>query len=134
MSKHQLAKAEKRRMTMAFQLNHVHVKSPDPQQTAKFYVDNLGAEIMGDIPGRGVRLNLHGLTINLTTHVEDQKRQQHYGMEHFALNTDDIDTVVSNLTSSGAKLLEEMTSSTGRRVCFLEGPDGVQFELIQAAS
>lgn len=119
---------------MAFQLNHVHVKSPDPQQTAKFYVDNLGAEIMADIPGRGVRLNLHGLTINLTTHVEDQKREQHYGMEHFALNTDDIDTVVNNLTSSGAKLLEEMTSQTGRRVCFLEGPDGVQFELIQAAS
>lgn len=77
---------------------------------------------------------MHGLTINLTTHVEDQKREQHYGMEHFALNTDDIDTVVNNLTSSGATLLEEMTSQTGRRVCFLEGPDGVQFELIQAAS
>ena len=119
---------------MAFELNHVHVKSPDPQQTAKFYVDNLGAEVMGEIAGRGVRLNLHGLTINLTTHVAEQKREQRYGVEHFALNTDDIDNVVKNLTSNGAKLLEEMTSSSGRKVCFLEGPDGVQIELIQSAS
>ncbi len=118
---------------MAFELNHVHVKSPDPQQTAKFYVDNLGAEIVDDIPGRGVRLNLHGLTINMTTHVADQKREQHYGMEHFALNTDEMDTALGKLTASGATILEELTSSTGRRVCFLEGPDGVQFELIQAA-
>jgi catechol-2,3-dioxygenase len=28
---------------MAFRLNHVHLKSHDPQQAAKFYVENLGA-------------------------------------------------------------------------------------------
>src|SRR3989442_3788624 len=50
-------------------------KSQDPQQTAKFYVENLGATIVSEIGTRGYRLNLHGLTVNLTTHVEDQTRQ-----------------------------------------------------------
>jgi len=31
---------------MAFKLNHVHLKAPDPQKTAKFYVNTLGANIL----------------------------------------------------------------------------------------
>ena len=116
---------------MAFRLNHVHLKSTDPQQAAKFYVENLGATIVSEIGTRGYRLNLHGLTVNLTTHVEDQTRQQLYGMEHFALDTDDLDGTVANLTAHGARILEQMTSGNGRRICFLEGPDGVQLEIIE---
>ena len=33
---------------MAFKLNHVHLKTPDPQKTAQFYVDTLGAKIIGE--------------------------------------------------------------------------------------
>ncbi|HAI07798.1 MAG TPA: hypothetical protein DCM17_00590 [Dehalococcoidia bacterium] len=31
---------------MAFKLNHVHLKTPDPQKTAQFYVNTLGANIL----------------------------------------------------------------------------------------
>ena len=117
---------------MAFRLNHVHLKSNDPQQAAKFYVENLGATIVSEIGTRGYRLNLHGLIVNLTTFVEDQKRQQVYGMEHFALDTDDLDGTVAKLKANGAQVLEQMTSGNGRRICFLEGPDGVQLEIIEA--
>jgi catechol 2,3-dioxygenase-like lactoylglutathione lyase family enzyme len=116
---------------MAFKLNHVHLKTPDPQQTAKFYVENLGATIVSEIGTRGYRLNLHGLTLNVTTLVEDQTRQQVYGMEHFALDTDDLDGVVAKLKANGAQVLEQMVSANGRRICFLEGPDGVQLEIIE---
>lgn len=116
---------------MAMKLNHVHVKSPNPKQTADFYVETLGATLMAEIGTRGYRLNLHGLTINLTSFVEDQTRQQLYGVEHFALDTDDMDGSLATLTAKGAKVLEQITGGTGRRVCFLEGPDGVQIELIE---
>ena len=116
---------------MAFKLNHVHLKSTDPQQTAKFYVENLGATLVSEIGNRGYRLNLHGLTLNLTTFVADQTRQQLYGVEHFALDTDDMDGTVAKLTANGARVLEQMVSGTGRRICFLEGPDGVQLEIIE---
>jgi predicted enzyme related to lactoylglutathione lyase len=52
-------------------------------------------------------------------------------MEHFALNTDDLDGVVAKLKANGAKVLEQMTSGNGRRIAFLEGPDGVQLEIIE---
>jgi len=116
---------------MAFQLNHVHLKTRDPQQTAKFYVENLGATIVSEIGTRGIRLDLHGLTLNVTTFVDEQTRQQVYGMEHFALNTADLDGTVAKLQANGAQVLEHMTSGNGRRICFLEGPDGVQLEIIE---
>ncbi len=116
---------------MAFKLNHVHLKTQDPQQTAKFYVENLGATIVSEIGTRGVRLNLHGLTLNITTLIQDQTRQQVYGMEHFALDTDDLDSVVAKLKANGARVLEQMVGGNGRRICFLEGPDGVQLEIIE---
>ena len=116
---------------MSLKLNHVHLKTTNPQQTAKFYVDTLGATMVSEIGTRGYRLNLHGLTLNVTTFVEDQTRQQAYGMEHFALDTDDLDGTVTKLKANGAKVLEEMVSSSGRRICFLEGPDGVQLEIIE---
>jgi len=118
---------------MAMKLNHVHLKSPDPKKTAQFYVDTLGATIVAEIGTRGYRLNLHGLTINLTTFVEDQKRQQLYGMEHFALDTDNMDDTLAKLTGNGARVLEQMVSN-GRRICFLEGLDGVQLEIIEMKS
>jgi len=31
---------------VAFKLNHVHLKTPDPQKTAQFYVNTLGANIL----------------------------------------------------------------------------------------
>lgn len=116
---------------MSLKLNHVHLKTTNPQQTAKFYVDTLGATMVSEIGTRGYRLNLHGLTLNVTTFVEDQTRQQAYGMEHFALDTDDLDGTVTKLKANGARVLEEMVSSSGRRICFLEGPDGVQLEIIE---
>ena len=116
---------------MAFKLNHVHLKTTNPQQTAKFYVENLGATIVSEAGNGGYRLNLHGLTLNVTDFAENQTRQQVYGMEHFALNTDDLDGAVAKLKADGARVLEEMVSGNGRRICFLEGPDGVQLELIE---
>jgi len=116
---------------MAFQLNHVHLKTTDPEHTAKFYVENLGATMVGQAGSGGYRLNLHGVTLNVTNFAENQTRQQVYGMEHFALNTDDMDGALAKLKANGARVLEEMVSGNGRRICFLEGPDGVQLEIIE---
>ena len=118
---------------MSFQLNHLHMKTEDPKKTAQFYVDNLGATILSEIADRGYRLDLHGLTINLTTIIADQDRKQLLGMEHNALNTDDVAGTVEKLTADGAVVLEDRENN-GRRICFLEGPDGVQLEIIQMAS
>ena len=116
---------------MAFTLNHVHLKTPDPEKTAKIYVDNLGAKLIGQAGGNGLRLDLHGLTLNVTKFIESQTHEQKYGIEHIAINTDDMPALVAKLKASGAKILEETTVGNGRKVCFFEGPDGVHLEFLE---
>jgi catechol 2,3-dioxygenase-like lactoylglutathione lyase family enzyme len=116
---------------MALQLNHVHLKTHDPEKTAQFYVDTLGAKIVGKAGTNGYRLDLHGLALNVTTFLESQTREQKYGMEHIAIDTDELDTVVEKLKAQGINILEQTTITGGRRVCFFEGPDGVQLEFIE---
>ena len=116
---------------MAFKMNHIHLKTPDPDKTAKFYVDNLGAKIVGQAGANGVRLDLHGLSVNVTKFIDGQTREQLYGIEHIAIDTDDMDNVVSSLKAGGAKILEETRVGEGRRVCFFEGPEGVQLEVLE---
>src|SRR5919202_6923982 len=120
-----------RRVTMALQLNHVHLKTRDPEKTAQFYVDTLGAKIVGKAGNNGYRLDLHGLSLNVTTFLESQTREQKYGMEHIAIDTDELDTLVEKLKAQGINILEQTTITGGRRVCFFEGPDGVQLEFIE---
>ena len=82
---------------MALSLNHVHLKSPDPHKTAQFYIDTLGATKIADVGEVGVRLDLHGLTLNVTRHIETQTREQKYGMEHIAIDADDIQGMIDML-------------------------------------
>src|SRR5207302_6849055 len=120
-----------RRTMMSFAIQHVHVKTKDPKQTMQFYIDNLGATYVAEIPGRGHRLNLHGLTLNITTLISAQNHEQHYGIEHIALDTDDYSGAMAKLRDNGVSVLEVLAPNNGRRVCFLEAPDGAQIELIE---
>jgi len=119
---------------MALQLNHVHLKTHDPEKTAQFYVETLGAKIVGKAGTNGYRLDLHGLSLNVTTFLESQTREQKYGMEHIAIDTDELDNLVEKLQAQDIHILEQTTISGGRRVCFFEGPDGVQLEFIEIKS
>jgi predicted enzyme related to lactoylglutathione lyase len=119
------------RRTIMASVQHVHLKTRDPKQTAQFYVDNFGATMKAEIPGRGFRLDLHGLQLNITGLIATQKHEQHYGIEHIAVDTEDYDGTLARIRKNGVRILEEMPPNNGRRVCFLEAPDGAQMELIE---
>src|ERR1700731_5044255 len=94
---------------MAMQLGHVHIKTKDdPQKVAKFYVDNFGATVKREIPGRGCQLDLAGLQLNVTTIIEAQKHEQRVGIEHIAVETDDYAGALAKLKGNGAHILEEL--------------------------
>jgi catechol 2,3-dioxygenase-like lactoylglutathione lyase family enzyme len=119
---------------MAFQINHVHIKSPNPRKAAEWFVEHLGAKIVAENrSGERVsfRLDLHGLGMNVTDFIEGQKLGQHYGMEHLALDTDDIFGEVEKLKRAGVRILEERQLPDGRHVCFFEGPEGVRLEVME---
>ena len=117
---------------MTISLNHLHVKTRDPKATAQFCVEHLGAKMLGEIGTRGYRVDLHGLQLNITTIIDAQKREQSHGLEHVAVNTDEYTAMLAKLTADGVRVLEELPpGANGRRVCFLEAPDGVQIEVIE---
>jgi catechol 2,3-dioxygenase-like lactoylglutathione lyase family enzyme len=117
---------------MAIKLNHLHLKTRDPEQTANFYVETLGAKIVKRNPKGGYQLDLHGLTMNVTDVNGTQAREAKLGMEHIAMETDDLDGVVQRFKAQGIDVLEETNGSGGRRVCFFQGPDGVQLEFLES--
>jgi catechol 2,3-dioxygenase-like lactoylglutathione lyase family enzyme len=108
---------------MSLKLNHVHLKTKDPEKTAKFYVDTLGAKIVGQAGNGGYRLDLHGLSLNVTNFIESQTREQKYGMEHIAIDTDELDTLVEGMllrgTGWGAARVhrDEGLALDGSRLC-----------------
>jgi catechol 2,3-dioxygenase-like lactoylglutathione lyase family enzyme len=116
---------------MTFKMNHVHLKTEDPDKTAQFYVDTLGAKIVSKNANGGYRIDLHGLSLNVSRFLDEQKREQKYGMEHIAIDTDELDNLIEKLKVQGIHILEQTVVSGGRRVCFFEGPDGVQLEFIE---
>src|SRR5947209_2977426 len=99
---------------MVMQLGHVHIKTrEDPQKVAKFYIDNFGATVKREIPRRGCQLDLHGVQLNVTTIIADQNHEQHVGIEHIAIETDDYSPALANLKQHGAQTLQERIN-TGR--------------------
>jgi len=120
---------------MAFKVNHLHLKTPDPRKTAKWYVEFLGARIVSERETPGgqpfLRLDLHGLPLNVSGFVEGQRLEQHFGMEHLAIDTDDFAAEVTKIKAGGAKILEERKGTEGRNICFFEGPEGVRLEFLE---
>ncbi len=116
---------------MEFSIRHVHLKTRDPKGTVQFYVDNFGATLKREIPGRGYQVDLHGLQLNITTIIDAQKHEQHLGIEHIAVETDDYPGTMARLRANGVRILEEMAPNNGRHVCFVEAPDGAQMEVTE---
>ena len=115
---------------MAFKLNHVHIKTRDPAKTIQFYIENFGATLKQKTD-TGFNLDLHGLQLNVTDLNASQNHEQNYGIEHLAVNTDDYPGTLASLREKGVRILEELPREVGRRVCFLECPDGAQMEVIE---
>ena len=79
-----------------------------------------------EIPGRGCQLDLHGVQLNVTMIIADQNHEQHVGIEHIAIETDDYAGTLANIK----QILEERFNN-GRHVCWAAAPDGAQMELIE---
>lgn len=120
---------------MAFKVNHLHLKSPEPQKTVDWYVKHVGAKIVSERKGpdgrTAYRLDLHGVPLSVTEFLQEQKLAQLYGLEHVAIDTDDFAAEVAKIKAAGIKILEERVLPDGRKVCFFEGPQGVRLEFLE---
>ena len=78
-----------------------------------------------DYPRKGI------LFRDITTLIAVQNHEQHYGIEHMAVDTDDYAGTLATLRKNGVRILEELPPNNGRHVAFVECPDGAQMEIIE---
>lgn len=124
------------------QLNHIHLKSTDPRKAAAWYVEMLGAKVIREAEIRGafsVLLDISGLRVNIGAPLAGQSlprgsADQHLGLEHFGLQSDDVEGLLARLKAKGVEVLEPMaTVGSGTKIVFVRAPDDVRIELMQIA-
>jgi len=121
--------------------DHVHVTSPNPEATAKWIADKFGAEVKSPwtAPNGVVHIivDLKGASILVKGRaekptVEPTLPESTYGLEHFAILTDDLDAAVAELKAQGVVLVQDIVKlRPGARNAFVRGPDNTLIEIIE---
>lgn len=128
-----------------YRYDHVHLRSPDPDATARFFADMFGAEVdrstypPGTLyPGQlRVTMRLGGQTVLIAPPHPNEAtavapRFPYYGLEHIGLTVDDVDAAVEELRRKGAEIaVGPLTRQAGTWLAFIRGPEGVMVELVQ---
>jgi lactoylglutathione lyase len=123
----------------AFTYDHIHLRSPDAEETARWYERMFGAEIIRSVQSDGrprLDLNLGGVAVFIAqvpaeSAVAAPPEQPHLGLEHIGLRVDGIDVVVAELKQKGVEFtVEPKTIRPGVRIAFLRGPQNVSIELL----
>lgn len=130
---------------MQYPINHVHIRSADPDASADWYAKYFNAkklwarEVMpGTVTislevGGPVRLNISSKPAGSP---DDRRAAElnRLGLEHFGFNVSDLAAEMARFEADGIRVvLPETAVSTGSRIAYIEGPDDVLIELVQPA-
>lgn len=117
--------------------DHVHIRTPDPDATARWFAEMLGAEIVPS-PAR-IDVRLGGNSIFLTPvsagdGINPAPVTPYQGLDHFGLAVQGLDALVADLKAKGVQFTEDVREvRPGLRVCFIRGPHGISIELLERA-
>lgn len=122
-----------------FTWEHIHLRSPDPEATAAWYEDKLGAEIIRTPQADGsnrIDLNLAGQKVFIAKAMPgkaaDAPSSPYMGLDHFGMTVTDIASAVAELKAKGVHFTMDITQNRpGVKIAFLTAPENVSIELIQ---
>jgi catechol 2,3-dioxygenase-like lactoylglutathione lyase family enzyme len=122
-----------------FAYDHVHLRSPDPDQTARYYERMFGAQIIKSVMSNGIPrtdMKLGGVMFFIAqvpadAALAEKPEGSFVGLDHMGLRVRNIDAVVAELKAKGAEFtVEPKTIRPGVRIAFVRGPQGVLVELL----
>jgi lactoylglutathione lyase len=128
---------------MAYRINHIHLKAPDPRRTAEWYVRAFNFKILSDdtrvfgdrfirctSEDGGMAVNISGARTGETLGPGDASA--HHGLEHFGFDSLALEADIKRLEELGARLLEgPIQVPDGPRIAFMRAPDDTRIELIE---
>lgn len=135
----------------AFEFDHIHIISQNPKDTANWYVQMFGADIVTDTEAYGapqIFLEIGGKTLiirgqrageaptaggqirpfaNFSSHNE-------WGTDHFGfIYHGDLRAFCDELQAKGVRFPVALKKGLGGRwLCYVSAPDGVSIELMEA--
>ena len=129
---------------MPYLFNHAHLKSPNPAEAANWYVKTFNFKIISDTDnffGRGDKFikceTEDGIVVNISGPqpgelLGDGDSSAHYGLEHFGIQVEDMQSEILRLESMGVNVLSDIISlGSNIEIAFIEGPDRVRIELLE---
>ena len=119
-------------------LDHLHLRSLDPDAAGRFYVERLGfapADRVEMADTLRVIVALGSLRLFIERVPEGTlpaATPPHRGLEHLGLRVEDLDAAFAELKGAGVVFtMEPKQQRPGLRIAFLRGPDDVSIELLE---
>ncbi len=122
----------------SFTLDHIHLRTSNPEAMAQWFEKMLGAEVIRTMPQGVPRIDLRlgGANIFIAP-VKDGDGTAaaptipYLGLDHFGLAVSGIDAIAADLKAKGVEFTKEPTTvRPGLRICFIRAPEGVSIELL----
>ena len=122
-----------------FTYDHVHLRSPSPDETAAYYQRMFGAKIIKSVMSNGLPrtdIELGGVMVFIAqvppdAALSEKPEGSYVGLDHLGLRVNNIDAVCAELKAKGAEFtIEPRTIRPGVRVAFVRGPQNVLVELL----
>jgi lactoylglutathione lyase len=115
--------------------DHIQLRSPDPEATARWFKQMLGADIVRAPDRIDIRfgsVNVFIAPVREGDGVGPSPATPHQGLDHFGLNVPDIAAAAAELRAKGVVFTQDVTAiRPGVRACFIRGPQGISIELLQ---
>ena len=121
-----------------FTYDHIHLRSPNPEATAKYYERMFGAEVLRTMQEGKPRIdlklggaNIFIAPVTADSGVNPPPTTPYQGLDQFGLSVSGIDAIAAELKAKGAEFTKEPTTvRPGVRIAFIRGPEGVSIELL----
>lgn len=122
-----------------FTYDHIHIRSRDPEATAKYYERMFDAKIIRTLQDGKERIDMKigGQDVFIApvpekSNVNPPPVTPYQGLDHFGLRVSNIEKVVADLKAKGAEFTMELNQPRpGIQICFVRGPEGVSIEVLE---
>ena len=130
---------------MEYAINHVHIRAVDPRASAAWYEKIFNAKVVSErevMPGTiTIGMQVGGPTrLNISSQPAGSSPEKsvaelnRLGLEHFGFRVEDLEAEMTRLEAEGIRVVLPLTvTPQGIKLAYIEGPDDVLIELVQAA-
>jgi catechol 2,3-dioxygenase-like lactoylglutathione lyase family enzyme len=127
-------------------IKHIALSTPDPEKTAKFYIDVFGMKEIGRVNRPVVSgyfltdgdLNLAILNFKTDAAAGAERGKEYYGIHHFGFQVENLEEIAERLATVGSQRRDDVNEALGlgkggHHAANVEvkytGPDGIMLDV-----